>query len=236
MSIAENYQQVLERITRAAQSVGRNPGDVRLVVVTKGHSFATVQQVITVGARRLGENYVQEALTKILSPQARSGVEWHMIGHVQSRKARPVVEHFDWVHTLDSLKLALRLDRFAAESDRALPILLECSVSGEEANFGFAAWQEANWPVLLPELAQIIALPHLRVRGLMTMAPFLPNPEETRPYFQRLRRLRDWLAHQLPQADWSELSMGMSADFETAIQEGATLVRIGTAILGERQV
>ena len=163
-----------------------------------------------------------------------TGVEWHMIGHVQSRKAGMVVENYDWVHSLDSLKLARRLDRFAGEVGRKLPVLLECNVSGEQSKFGWEAWRERDWPVLVDQIAPIFEMQHLRVRGLMTMAPFLPDPEEARPFFQRLHRLKDHLAGQFPQADWSELSMGMSADFQVAIEEGATLVRIGTAILGAR--
>jgi pyridoxal phosphate enzyme (YggS family) len=234
MNIADNYQRVLEAIARAAQTVGRTAADIRLVVVTKGHSLAIAQEAIAAGAHILGENYVEEAVTKILPCRRYSGVEWHMIGHVQSRKAAPVVEYFTWVHSVDSLKLASRLDRFAAQAGRRMPVLLECNVSGEASKYGFPAWQETGWTALLAELEQIIALPNVSVRGLMTMAPFLSNAEDARPYFHRLRCLRDWLAIQLPRAEWSDLSMGMSADYEVAIQEGATLVRIGTAILGER--
>jgi pyridoxal phosphate enzyme (YggS family) len=157
-----------------------------------------------------------------------------MIGHVQSRKARAVCEQFACLHSLDSLKLAARLDRFAGELKRCLPVLLECNVSGEETKFGLPAYREESWENLLPEIDAILALPNLQIRGLMTMAPFLADPEETRPYFRRLRRLLEYFDRQYPRPEWRELSMGMSADFEAAIQEGATLVRIGTAILGER--
>jgi pyridoxal phosphate enzyme (YggS family) len=206
---------------------------VRLVVVTKGHSVETAQAVLDAGARHLGENYVEEALPK-MDALTEAGVEWHMIGHVQSRKARPVAEHFAWVQSVDRLKLARRLDRFAGEAGRRLPVLLECNVSGEESKFGWPAWDERRWPEFAEELAPLMDLPNLEVRGLMTMPPYNPDPEVSRPYFERLVRLRDFLAARFPSADWSELSMGMSNDYEVAVQCGATIVRVGTAIVGPR--
>jgi hypothetical protein len=233
-AIRENYETVLERINRVARSAGRRVDEVRLVVVTKGQPLEKIQAVIEVGARLLGENYAEEGVGKIRALNALQGLEWHMIGHVQSRKASLVCEHFDWVHSLDSLKLAERLDRFAGELQRQLPVLIECNVSGEESKFGFQAWQEAQRDGLIEAISNILKLNNLQVRGLMTMAPYSSNPEAARPYFSRLRRLRDELAQQFPGTDWSELSMGMSADFETAVEEGATIVRIGEAILGPR--
>jgi PLP dependent protein len=232
--IAYNYQQVLARIERAAQSAGRNPDTVRLVVVTKGHPPEVVKAVITAGAKYLGENYVEEAGPKIQEISRQSEVEWHMIGHVQSRKARQVCELFSFVHSLDSYKLAARFSRFAAEFGRVLPVLFECNVSGEGTKFGWPAWVERDWDLLIPEFEQILHLPGLEVCGLMTMAPFASDSEAARPCFRRLRHLSDFLARRFPDVSWGELSMGMSADFEVAIQEGATLVRVGTAILGER--
>jgi pyridoxal phosphate enzyme (YggS family) len=161
-------------------------------------------------------------------------IEWHMIGHVQSRKARDVCVHFDWVHSVDSLKLARRLERFSAEQESNLPILLECNVSGEESKFGFPAWEERQWGELLPEFEQIAKLPHLDLRGLMTIAPYLPEAEPARPFFRRLRRLQGYLLEEGIPGMWKELSMGMSGDFEVAIQEGSTMIRVGTAIFGER--
>lgn len=236
ITIQNNYHQVLERIAQAARTAGRSPDAVRLVVVTKGHSIDTVRAVLEAGANLLGENYAEEGVEKILASSGEFRVQWHMIGHVQSRKAQLVSRHFDALHSLDSLKLAGRLDRFCAEAGRKLPVLLECNVSGEESKFGFSAWDEAGEAALLAEIEQILALPNLQVRGLMTMAPFLDDPQSARPYFRRLRLLRDRLASRFPQADWSELSMGMSGDFEAAIQEDATLLRIGTAIVGPRAI
>jgi hypothetical protein len=158
-----------------------------------------------------------------------------MIGHVQSRKARLVADHFALVHSLDSLKLARRLDRFADEGQHDLPVLLELNVGGEESKSGWDASDDARWEAILPELDEVIELPHLRVQGLMTMPPLEMDPQDSRRYFQRLRSLRDRLAYRFPRADWHELSMGTSSDFQVAVEEGATLVRIGTAILGARK-
>jgi pyridoxal phosphate enzyme (YggS family) len=232
--IAENYLRVLDDIQQAAVDAGREPDSVRLVVVTKGHPNQAVQEVIQAGARWLGENYVEEALPKIAAQVHAGGVEWHMIGHVQSRKAQAVCQNFAMLHALDSLKLAWRLDRFASDKGRIFPVLLECNISGEESKYGWAAWDEARWEALLPELSEISALAHLQVRGLMTMAPYSEDAEHSRPFFQRLQCLSSYLAGCLPAANWSELSMGMSGDYQVAIQEGATILRIGTAIMGLR--
>lgn len=225
---------MLDQIARAARLVGRDPKTVQLVVVTKGHPLETIRLAHQAGARCFGENYVEEGVEKRLAFLGEIGVEWHMIGHIQSRKAKLVSEHFDKIHALDSLKLAQRLDRFAGEVGRRLPVMLECNVSGEESKFGWPAWQEERWEELLEAVDPLVMLPHLEVCGLMTMAPFLPNAEDARPYFQRLRRLQAFFVRHFPAVNWQELSMGMSADFEVAVQEGATLVRVGTAILGPR--
>jgi len=234
-SIIDNYQRVLDRIEAAAISVHRNQDRVRLIVVTKGHPVEIVLEAISAGAKHLGENYVEEALAKIASVESTGDIKWHMIGHVQSRKARRVCEQFDWVQTVDSLRLATRLDRFAGEMGKRVPILLECNVSGEETKFGWIAWNKLEWEELAKEIEPILEMRNLEVSGLMTMAPFFPDAEQARPFFIRLRKLRDFLTAKFPQTNWAELSMGMSGDYEVAIQEGATAVRIGTAILGERK-
>jgi pyridoxal phosphate enzyme (YggS family) len=182
----------------------------------------------------LGENYPEEALEKIQALGLIDAVEWHMIGHVQSRKAGLVVGNFALLHSLDSLKLARRLDRFSAEAGRSLPVLLEFNVGGEASKYGWPAWQEGRWQELLPEISEVLALPHLEVRGLMAMPPLGNDPEASRPYFSRLRRLSEFLSENFSPASWHELSMGTSADYEVAVQEGATLVRVGQAILGAR--
>ncbi len=233
-TIRERYGRVLDAISAAARIGGVDADAVRLVVVTKLQPVETVRAAIEAGARILGENYAEEAAGKIAALDSQSGVEWHMIGHVQSRKAGLVAEHFDLVHSLDSLRLAERLDRSAAQAGRKLPVLLEFNVSGEQSKHGWTAADEAKWDELLADIKAVAALANLRIRGLMTMPPLSTDPEAARTYFQRLRHLRDFLAQRVPQAQWVELSMGTSADFTVAVEEGATLVRVGQAILGPR--
>jgi PLP dependent protein len=162
------------------------------------------------------------------------GVEWHMIGHVQSRKARLVAENFALVHSLDSIRLARRLDAVAVEHGKCLPVLLEVNLAGEESKTGWCAADESRWGALLADFSGVAACSNLKVCGLMAMPPLSDDPEQARPYFKKGRRLQTFLKSQLPQVDWSQLSMGTSADYEAAVQEGATFVRIGTAILGKR--
>lgn len=231
--ILKNYLEIKHRIAFAAESAGRNPAAIKVVVVTKGQPPETVQEAFAAGARIFGENYVEEGVAKIHALQM-TGVEWHMIGHVQSRKARQVCQYFDTLHSLDSEKLARRLDSFCSEIDRVLPVFLECNVSGEASKFGLPAWDEQGWENLIPVIRSIIGCSQLHVRGLMTMAPYSPDPEDSRPYFRRLREFSQYLERSIPDARFDELSMGMSGDFEAAITEGATIVRIGTAILGSR--
>jgi pyridoxal phosphate enzyme (YggS family) len=232
--IRVRYQQTLERIAAAARASDRDPESVRLVVVTKAQPLEVVQAAVQAGACLFGENYPEESVSKILSFGPETGVEWHMIGHVQSRKARLVIEHFDFLQSLDSLKLAERLNRMAEEAGRVLPVMLEYNVGGEESKYGWLAAHETDWPALYPDIEAILRLGNLEIRGLMTMPPLETDPEVARTYFRSLRLLRDHLASRYPQAGWRELSMGTSADYEVAVQEGATLVRIGTAILGSR--
>ena len=233
-TIRENASRVMEQIEAAASSVGREPASIRLVAVTKGHPAEIVRAAVAAGLRLFGENYVEEALDKIQILTGEAKLEWHMIGHLQGRKARLVCQNFNVLESLDSLKLAMRLDRFAGEIPRLLPVLLECNMSGEQTKHGFPAWQEERWPDLDEEIAAILELPNLEVRGLMTMAPYFEDAEMARPTFQKLGRLRNFLARRFPRVSWNDLSMGMSADFRVAVQEGATIVRIGTALMGSR--
>lgn len=232
-NIRKNYQSVLCRIAEAALSCSKSPESIRLVVVSKTQPIEIVRAAIAAGIRTFGENYAEEAAAKI-SALVETDVEWHMIGHVQSRKAKLVAEHFSLVHSLDSLKLASRLDWFCSQMGKRLPVLIEFNLSGEVTKSGFAAWEDNQWQALLPEMEGILACANLIVRGLMTMPPLFDDPELTRLHFTRLNLLRDYLARQFPRVEWSELSMGTSSDYVTAIQEGATIVRIGTAILGPR--
>lgn len=234
-SIRENHERVLDQIATAAKRSNRIPEQIRLIVVTKTQPLEIVQAAMEAGVRLFGENYPEEGVMKIQSLPQQSGVEWHMIGHVQSRKARLVADHFALLHSLDSLKLARRLDRFAAERSHVLPVLLEFNTGGEESKSGWDASDETKWASFLPEISELVELPNLRVQGLMTMPPLGMDPEESRRFFIGLRLLRDHLAAQFPNVDWHELSMGTSADFEVAVEEGATLVRVGTAIVGARK-
>jgi pyridoxal phosphate enzyme (YggS family) len=232
--LEQRLAEVKGRIAMAAQTAGRDPGEIRLVVVTKGHPAEMIHSLHQLGVRDIGESYVQEGIEKKETLGTLDGLVWHMIGHVQSRKADDAVKHFDRIHSVDSLKLAGRLDRSVDEANRSFPILLECNVSGESSKYGFPAWDKDQWTNVLPEVEKILKLPNIEVHGLMSMAPYLDDPEKARPYFAQTRNLRNFLAQRFPQADWSQLSMGMSGDFEAAIKEGATILRIGTAILGER--
>ena len=232
-SIEKRYKQTLDQIAAAAAGCARAPGDIRLVVVSKSQPLQVIRAAVAAGITTFGENYADEAVEKIATLR-ETGVEWHMIGHVQSRKAEDVAANFAMLHSLDSLKLASRLDRFCSGLNRSLPVLLECNVSGEQSKYGFPAWEEKFWPELEHEIEQILSFPNLQVRGLMTMPPFFDDPECARPFFQRLRRLQEFLVNRFPKAQWKELSMGTSVDFRTAIQEGATFVRVGQAILGPR--
>lgn len=224
---------VQERIAAAARRAGRAPAAVTLVAVSKTHGPEEVAAAYACGLRIFGENRVEEAGPKtgavaaLVAPAPAPA--WHMIGTVQSRKAAEVLPWAAMVHSVDSVKLAGRLSRFCVEAGRELPILLEVNVSGELSKHGFR-------PEELPgSLEAIAALPGLHLQGLMTMAPIADDPEDVRPVFARLRGLRDTLAACYPQLDLRHLSMGMTDDFEVAIEEGATMVRVGRAIFGERQ-
>ncbi|MCC7359140.1 MAG: YggS family pyridoxal phosphate-dependent enzyme [Anaerolineales bacterium] len=230
--IAANLAAVRARMAQAARANGRPSDAARLVAVSKQHPPEAVAAALAAGQYDFGENRVHEALPKIAA-LAGSAARWHMIGQIQSRKAREVAAaEFALVHSVDSVRLAERLSQ--AAGGRRLPVLLECNISGEEAKAGFRAVTESDWVSLRTAAAQVVSLPGLEVRGLMTMAPIVPELNAARPYFARLRQWRDRLAAELPGAAWTELSMGMSDDFEAAIAEGATLVRVGRAIFGGR--
>ena len=233
-AIRQNLETVRERILLAAQGAGRDPDGVRLVVVTKAQPVEVVAAAVEAGAKLLGENYAEEGARKIDALGKEGGLEWHMIGHIQSRKARLVSQYFDMVHSLDSLPLARRIDQAAGELHRKIPVLLEFNLGGEETKSGWAVENEEDWPALIPEIAQISSLGAIRIAGLMAMPPLALEPGGSREYFVKLRKLREFLALSLPEIQWDELSMGTSADYEVAVQEGATLVRVGRAILGPR--
>lgn len=239
--ISANLEQVQARIQTALQSANRGAAGVQVVVVTKTHpawvtaaAARAASRVLGAGNFALGENYAEEAVQKMQEIPDAPRVEWHMIGHVQSRKARLVSENFDFLHSLDSVNLARKLGKFAGESGRVLPVLLEVNLGGEASKTGWNAADERGWERLYPEVEAVAQVPGLQIRGLMTMPPLSADAQITRGFFQQLRRLQETLARRFAEQRWSELSMGTSADYEIAVQEGATLVRIGQAILGPR--
>jgi len=223
--IRENLLRVTERIEKAAQKAGRNPKDIRLVAVSKTMEADRVREAIEAGVTILGENYVQEAQKKI--EEIGKPVSWHFIGHLQTNKAKVVVRLFDVIHSVDSVALAEELNRRAQQANQKIPIMIEVNLSGETTKFGT---EEEKVTSLAQE---VLKLNHLSLEGLMTMPPYFDDPEMSRPYFIQLRELKERLVKGgIP---LKELSMGMSNDFEIAIQEGATYVRVGTAIFGARK-
>lgn len=239
--IVRNLAQIRERIAEAALRSGHTPDAVILVAVTKTFPADVILAAYEAGARHFGENRVREGISKISAlrpylPEPRP--TWHMIGHVQSRKARHVVGNYDYVHSIDRLKIAQRLSHYAQEAGQEIPALLECNVSGEGSKYGFDLedWEheEAKQEAFFAAVEEILTLPGLTVTGLMTMPPYVEDPEEVRPLFVSLRALRDALQERFPSVNWCHLSMGMTNDFEVAVEEGATMVRIGRGIFGPR--
>ena len=226
--IRERLARVLEQIARAAERAGRSEKDITLIAVSKTFDPVTVQQAVLAGAHDLGENRVQEALTKV--SMVEGDVRWHLIGHLQSNKARQAVETFDVIHTIDSVQLTDRLDRLAGETGRRPTVMVQVDLAHEPTKSGA---DEGDLPAIIKALD---AAHNLYFRGLMVIPPFFDSPEQTRPYFRRLRGILEDLNRQRGAGQkLTELSMGMSHDFEAAIEEGATMVRVGTAIFGSRE-
>jgi len=231
MSIADNVAEIHERISRAAARVGRSPHSITLMAVSKTVEPERIKQAYFAGLRVFGENRVQEFEGKSAALSELKDAEWHLIGHLQSNKAKRAAELFPAVDSVDSLRLAEKLNQAAAEASKRLDVLIEIKVGQEESKAGI--------PLDSPELENLLRvapqLANLQIRGLMTVPPFSENPEGARPYFRLLRDLRDQIAaRKLPGIQMDVLSMGMSHDFEVAIEEGSTCVRVGTAIFGDR--
>ncbi|MEW6375170.1 MAG: YggS family pyridoxal phosphate-dependent enzyme [Thermodesulfobacteriota bacterium] len=245
-AIKENLLRVMERIEKAAQRVGRDPAEIKLVAVSKTVESARIRDAIEAGVSILGENYVQEAQKKIeeigrpacTAPASRSLAEgrrfgegrpvaWHFIGHLQSNKAKYAVHLFDMIHSLDSMHLAEELNRRAEKADRVIKVMIEVNLSKEATKFG------ADEDKVLNLAKRVLDLRRLSLEGLMTMPPYFDAPEMSRPYYTELRKLKEKMVEEgIPIND---LSMGMSNDFEVAIEEGATYIRVGTAIFGPRK-
>jgi len=225
--IVSNIMNIRQRMAAAAERSGRNPADIQLMAVSKTVPPERIREALNAGITWFGENYVQEAREKI--PAIGQNASWHMIGHLQTNKVKYVVHLFDWIHSVDRLELAKELDKRAAQNQRTLKVLIEVNVSGEASKNGMEPSR------VLEFVRQISVLPNLSVQGLMTMPPYSDNPEDARPFFIALRRLRDEIASEnIPGVQMKELSMGMTDDFEVAIEEGATIIRVGRAIFGER--
>lgn len=239
-SIADRVASVQARIAAACTHTSRPADSVTLVAVSKTHPPALVLEAVAAGVRHFGENRVEEAdkIAVVRAGAPEVELTWHMIGHVQSRKAHDVVTHFRWIHSVDSVKLAERYGRLAQENGVTLNVLLEMNVSGEASKDGFTAdrWRvDTEQRIALWNAVRSIAhLDGLKIRGLMTIAPVGSDAEAARPTFSALRLLRDALAADISQVDWGTLSMGMTDDYPVAIEEGATMIRVGRAIFGER--
>ncbi|MFQ5903379.1 MAG: YggS family pyridoxal phosphate-dependent enzyme [Candidatus Binatia bacterium] len=228
VDVAANYRKVLERINEAAAKCGRDPNGIRVLAASKSQSISQIRAAIEAGVRLFGENYLQEARAK--GKAIKESVEWHMIGHLQRNKVKAAVGLFCLIQSLDSLELARELDKQGRKREQRVRVFVEVNLGGEESKSGIAKDRVAS---LLQEVG---TLTHLSVEGLMAVPPFRENPDEVRPYFRALRELQMELQGlKIPNVDLKELSMGMTHDYPVAIEEGATLVRIGTAIFGPRE-
>jgi len=230
----QKWRDVRQDIRQTALQAGRDPENIQLAVITKGKSAGIIKDLVEAGQDVIGESYLKEALFK-MDLLSAFDIEWHMVGHIQSGKATQVAFQFDCVHSVDRVELAELLQQGASEAGKKLPVFLECNVSGETTKHGFPAWKEENWEELKNDIQPILEMDNLMIRGLMTMAPYGEDPETARPYFQRLKELLGFLNQGFPQAGFRELSMGMSADYRIAIEEGATYLRIGSKIVGPRR-
>ena len=236
-TISHRLTEIRARISAAAQSAGRDPSSVRLVAVSKTFPIESVRDAYQAGQRDFGENRVQEALQKIeqalqkVEGSADQSIRWHLLGHLQTNKARKAAPAFAMIQSVDSVELLHKLDQAAADTPDVPDLLIQVDLAGETTKFGVP-------PGEMPRLFEAAAVCRAaRVVGLMTLPPFPETPEESRPWFRQLRELRDqWQASGVPASMLRELSMGMSGDFEVAVQEGATIVRVGTAIFGSRHV
>jgi hypothetical protein len=226
-AVKDNIKKIRDNITEAALKAGRNASDVRLMAVTKTVDDERIMEAIEADVSIIGENYVQEARRKI--EKMGKNVEWHMIGHLQSKKSKDAVRLFDMIHSIDRIKLARELDKRSKMAERITKILIEVNISGEETKSGV---RKEDAITLVKDIS---TLENLSIQGLMTMPPWFDDPEDARPYFVALRETRDRIIEEnIPNVEMRELSMGMSGDYQVAVEEGATIVRIGTSIFGER--
>ena len=226
-SIQENLSRLQDRIAAAAARVGRDPSSIALVAVSKTKPVSLIVEAIDAGVTDIGENRVQEAQSK--HPQIDRSVKWHLVGHLQRNKVKQALQIFDLIHSVDSSRLLAEIDRRSAQSNRITEVLIQVNTSDEPSKFGLEPDQTLNF------IESASPYTHVRIKGLMTIGAFLPDPEAVRPMFVSLRQLRDKIiAQRFPNVEMDYLSMGMTNDFEVAVEEGANLIRVGTAIFGER--
>lgn len=229
---AEAYQDFLELVYRAAEKARRDPAEIKIVAVTKNKPIEKIQEAIDSGIRIFGENYPEELAGKLGGLRLYPDIEWHMIGHLQGRKIKILCEHFSYYHSLDRVTHAEKLNKVLADQGKFLPALLEINSGDEDSKHGWQIEVEDDYQALLRDVEFLAKFPMLRIEGLMTMPPFTENGEKNRRYFKKLRTLQDRLRVKFPHLGWNELSMGTSSDFQQAIEEGATFIRVGTAIFG----
>lgn len=225
--ITENLEQVRKNIDEACRMAGRDPKEVTLIAVSKTKPVSMLKEAYDAGARCFGENKVQEIMDK--HPQLPEDIQWHMIGHLQRNKVKYIVDKVSMIHSVDSLRLAQTIEQEAAKHNVCVPVLLEVNVAQEESKFGLKMGE------VLPLIETIADFPHIKVQGLMTIAPYVENAEDNRDFFRQLKKLSvDIEAKNINNVSMSVLSMGMTGDYQVAVQEGATMVRVGTGIFGER--
>ena len=225
--VAENLEQVRKNIELACKEAGRDPKEVTLISVSKTKPVSMLQEAYDAGSRDFGENKVQEIMDKV--PQLPSDIRWHMIGHLQRNKVKYIVDKVALIHSVDSLRLAETIEHEAVKHNVTVPVLIEVNVAQEESKFGLKTEE------VLSLVESVAALPHINIKGLMTIAPYVEDPEENRGIFRKLKELSvDIAAKNINNVNMSVLSMGMTGDYQVAVQEGATMVRVGTGIFGER--
>ncbi len=236
--IEQNVRAIQQAIADAANQAKRDPNEITLVAVSKTFPVDAIRAAYAAGIQHFGENRVEEAAEKIpiaqsqISKSLPDKLTWHLVGHLQSRKVKHAAPLFDWIHSIDSVSLAQKLDAQAITLEKKIPILIQVNIAGETTKSGFAPDPREQF---CDAVQQILAFTHLEVQGLMTIPPIVDDAEKARPYFRALRELRDELRDRFPALAWQHLSMGMTDDFPAAIAEGATMVRIGRAIFGERK-
>lgn len=232
-SITQNYKQLVEEVGNIAERCHRSPAEVRTVVVTKYQTVQSINEVIAAGASDIAENYPEMLLPKLAGITYPTGVRWHMIGHIQSRKSDIVMDHFQMVHSIHNLKIPQKLEHRGNEIGRNMPILLEVNVGAEVSKTGYLVNSPSDLEKLFEDIRAINQMDHLDLQGLMVMPPFTSNPEDSRKHFAHLRQLLDKINKTFPDKVMTELSMGTSQDYGVAIEEGATYIRIGSKIFGE---